>query len=74
MLLRPVEEEGNKAGIVIVEKERPVKGLVVAVGDLVSDVREGETVLFTKYSPDEIEDEGEKLLVLDESAILATVG
>jgi chaperonin GroES len=74
VLVRPLEEAGNKAGIVIVEKDKPVKGSVVSVGELVTDVQEGDTVLFTKYSPDDIEIDGEKLLVLDESAILATIG
>lgn len=86
LFLEPLEEEKKtKGGIVLpdsVEKERPVKGKVLAVGpgkkndrgELQSmSVKVGDTVLFKKYGPDEIEIEGKKYLVGDEDDILAVI-
>jgi chaperonin GroES len=86
VFLEPMEEEKTtKSGIVIpdtAEKEKPMKGRVLAVGP--GKVREngvvqpmsvkiGDTVLFKKYGPDEIEMDGKKYLVGDEDDILAII-
>ncbi len=86
VFIEPVEEEKTtESGIVIpetAEKERPIKGRVLAVGPgRVTDkgdrapvsVKEGDMVLFKKYGPDEIEIEGKKYLVADEEDILAII-
>lgn len=82
------EEKKTKSGIVIpetAEKERPVRGKVVAVGPgllnekgerVPMSVRIGDVVLFKKYGPDELklEDESGKeveYLVAEEKDILA---
>ena len=77
------EDRMTKSGIVLpdsTEKERPVKGRVLAVGigkrndrgDIMHmSVKVGDVVLFKKYGPDEIELEGKKYLVAEESDILA---
>jgi chaperonin GroES len=77
------EEKVTKSGIVIpdsAEKEKPMKGKVLAVGPgklneagtlVPMSVKIGDTVLFKKYGPDEIEIEGKKYLVGDEDDILA---
>lgn len=82
------EEKQTPSGIVIpdtAEKEKPVKGKVIAVGpgrrnekgDLIPmSVKVGDRVLFKKYGPDEIElvdDSGKKVeyLVAREEDILA---
>ena len=82
---RPVEEEETTAsGIVLPEtaKEKPQKGTVVAVGDGAIaedgtrrplDVSEGDEVLYSKYGGTDITVEGEDLLVLRESDVLAKV-
>lgn len=79
------ESEITKSGIVIpetVEKERPEKGEVIAVGPgkmldngsvAPMNVRVGNKVIFKKYGPDEIKVDGEELLILDESDILAII-
>lgn len=79
------EEKTTKSGIVIpdtAEKEKPVRGKVVAVGPgkmnekgerVQVSVKVGDTVLFKKYGPDEIELEGKKYLVGDEDDILAII-
>lgn len=84
IFIEPVEEEGKtKSGIVIpdtAEKEKPMKGKIVAVGEgkvsekgerLPMSVKVGDIVLFKKYGPDEIEVDGKKYLVGDEDDILA---
>ena len=86
LFLEPLEEEKTTmSGIVLpdsAEKEKPVKGKVLAVGPgkikengtvQPMAVKVGDMVLFKKYGPDEIELEGKKYLVGDEDDILAIV-
>ena len=85
VVVEPVEEEEVTAGgIVLPEtaKEKPQKGDVISVGPgerdddgkyIPMDVKEGDTVLFAKYSGTEIKVEGKKLLILRESDLLAIV-
>ena len=86
VFLEPLEEEKTtKSGIVLpetAEKERPIKGKVLAVGPGKTKddgtlqpmaVKVGDTVLFKKYGPDEIEIENKKYLVGDEDDILAVI-
>ena len=77
------EDKMTKSGIVLpdsAEKERPMQGKIVAVGPgkvsekgerVPMSVKVGQTVLFKKYGPDEVEIEGKKYLVGDEDDILA---
>src|SRR5256714_979218 len=79
------EEETTASGIVLPDtaKEKPQKGKVVAVGDgkwdedgekrIPLDVSEGDEVLYSKYGGTEIKVDGEDLLVLRESDVLAKV-
>ncbi|MEK7451643.1 MAG: co-chaperone GroES, partial [Patescibacteria group bacterium] len=86
LFIEPIEEEKiTKSGIVIpetAEKEKPIKGKVVSVGPgklnekgerIPMTVKIGDTVLFKKYGPDEIEIDGKKYLVGDEDDILAII-
>lgn len=86
LFIEPLEaEKVTQSGIVLpdsAEKERPVKGKVIAVGPGKTNdkgerqpmsVKVGDTVLFKKYGPDEIELDGKKYLVGDEDDILATL-
>ncbi|GER82428.1 MULTISPECIES: co-chaperone GroES [Thermogemmatispora] len=78
------KEEVTKSGIVIPDtaKEKPQEGTVVAVGSgrlldngerAALEVREGDRVLFAKYSGTEFKLDGEEYLVLKESDILAVL-
>jgi len=79
------EEETTASGIVLPEtaKEKPSRGKVIAVGDgkwdedgekrIPLDVVEGDEVLYSKYGGTEVNVEGEDLLVLRESDVLAKV-
>jgi chaperonin GroES len=84
LLVQPVEEEETTAsGIVLPDtaKEKPQKGKVLAVGDgkledgkrIPLDVAEGDEVLYSKYGGTDITVDGEDLLVLRESDVLAKV-
>ena len=79
------EEETTASGIVLPDtaKEKPQKGKVIAVGDGAwdedgekrrpLDVAEGDEVLYSKYGGTEIKVDGDDLLVLRESDVLAKV-
>ena len=78
------EDEVTASGIVLPDtaKEKPQKGKVLAVGDgevkedgsrRPLDVKEGDEVLYSKYGGTEITVDGEDLLVLRESDVLAKV-
>jgi chaperonin GroES len=78
------EEETTASGLVLPDtaKEKPQKGEVLAVGDgrvddngarVPLDVSAGDTVLYSKYGGTEIKVDGEDLLVLRESDVLAKV-
>jgi chaperonin GroES len=79
------EEETTASGIVLPDtaKEKPQRGKVLAVGDgrwdddgekrIPLDVGEGDEVLYSKYGGTEIVVEGDDLLVLRESDVLAKV-
>jgi len=83
LVVEPIaEEEITAGGIVLPEtaKEKPQKGTVLAVGPgernekgdhMPLEVKEGDTVLFAKYSGTEIKFDGKKLLIMRESDILA---
>lgn len=85
LIVKPIEqEETTAAGIVLPEtaKEKPQKGEVLASGPggrddsgdrIEMDVSVGDTVLFAKYAGTEIKLDGDKLLILRESDILAIV-
>ncbi len=79
---RTQEEEKTKGGIIIPDtaKEKPLEGTVVAVGSGKSlkggkvvplDVKEGDKVLFGKYSGTEVKVDGEDLVLLREDDVLA---
>ena len=80
VLIKPAAaEEKTVGGIIIPDsaKEKPLKGVVKAVGQGTKDeemvVKEGDTVLYGKYAGTEIEFEGEKNLIMRQSDILAII-
>lgn len=85
LLVKPLEEEEvTPAGIVLPEtaKEKPQKGEVLAVGPGARDedgkhipmeVSVKDKVLFAKYAGTEIKLDGDKLLILRESDVLAII-
>jgi len=86
LIVQAVEEDQTTAsGIVLPDtaKEKPQRGKVIAVGDgrfdedgekrIPLDVVEGDEVLYSKYGGTEITVDGEEVLVLRESDVLAKV-
>jgi chaperonin GroES len=78
------EEQTTASGIVLPDtaKEKPQRGRVLSVGpggrndsgDLVPlDVAEGDTIIFSKYGGTEVKVDGDELLILRESDVLAKV-
>jgi chaperonin GroES len=86
LIVRAIEEEEKTAsGLLLPDtaKEKPQKGEVIAVGEgrfdedgdkrIPLDVAQGDTVLYSKYGGTEIKVDGEDLLVLRESDVLAKI-
>jgi chaperonin GroES len=86
LIVKAVEEDETTAsGIVLPDtaKEKPQRGKVLSVGEgklseetgkrIPLDVSEGDEVLYSKYGGTEITVDGEDLLVLRESDVLAKV-
>jgi len=88
VLVKPFSEKESKktsSGIIIpetIDKEKPEQGKIIAVGKgkmtddgkvLPIQVKVGDSVIFSKYGPDEIKVEGEEYYVLSESNILAVI-
>lgn len=80
VILPTAAEEVTMAGIIIPDsaKEKPLKGVVKAVGCGTKDedmvLKEGDNVLYGKYAGTEIELEGEKYLIMRQSDVLAVIG
>lgn len=86
ILIEPeVEGEKTKGGILLPEsadKGRPEKGKVISVGPgkknssgkvVPLEVKKGDTVLFTKYGPNEIKVDDKEYLIAKEEDILAII-
>lgn len=85
VLVKPLDAEAVTASGILLPataQEKPMQGEVIAVGPgkrlesgevAPMSVKVGDKVLFTKYSPDEVEVDGEEYLVIDEDKILAIV-
>lgn len=76
VLLKPIRETQTSSGIVIpdtIKDRKSDRGTVIAVGPgkvqedgtrSVMDVKAGDAVIFSKYASDEIEVDGEELLII----------
>ena len=85
VIVRRIEESGTTEGGIIIPdsaKEKPQEGEVIAVGEgkykdngerQTLDVKEGDRVLFGKYSGSEISIDGEELLMMREDEILGII-
>jgi len=80
VLVEPAAAEEKTAGGIIIPdtaKEKPQKGVVVAVGNGKPDepmtVKEGDTVLYGKFAGTEINIEGKDYLIMRESDLFAIV-
>lgn len=80
VIIEPAPAEEKTAGGIIIPdtaKEKPQRGIVIAAGPGKKDepvsVKKGDTVLYGKYAGTEIRFDGQDMLILRESDILAIV-
>jgi chaperonin GroES len=85
VLIRRVESEAKTAGGIFIPdtaQEKPTEGEVVAVGPGLRnkdgklhhlDVKDGDRVLFGKWSGSEIKIDGEELMIMKESDIMGVI-
>jgi chaperonin GroES len=85
ILVQRIEEQEQKVGGIIIPdtaKEKPQQGKVIAVGQgkadkdgkrIPLDVKDGDTILFGKYSGQEIKVDGNEYLIMREDEVLAIV-
>ena len=83
LVIKPIaQEEVTKGGIVLPDtaKEKPQEGEILAAGPgrmtedgkrVPMDVKVGDIILYSKYGGTEIKIEGEELVILRESDVLA---
>jgi chaperonin GroES len=83
IIVQRIDEGEQKVGGIIIPdtaKEKPQQGKVIAVGAgktkddgtrIALDVKEGNTILFGKYSGQEIKLDGDELLIMREDEVLA---
>src|SRR5690606_28621862 len=86
VVVRRVDSEEKTVGGIIIPdtaKEKPQEGEVVAVGpgardesgkQVALDVKQGDRVLFGKWSGTEVKIDGEDLLIMKESDIMGIIG
>ena len=84
LVKRVASEETTAGGIIIPEtaKEKPIEGMVLAVGKgkvgddgklRALEVKKGDRILFGKYSGTEIKVDGEENLILREDEVLGII-
>jgi len=86
VVVRRLEAEETTAGGIVLPdsaREKPQQGRVLSVGDgrqlshggrAPLQVQEGDRVIFSSYAGNEVEIEGEELLIMSEEDILAVIG
>lgn len=85
IIVQRIEEDEQRVGGIIIPdsaKEKPQQGRVIAAGNgkttedgkrLPLDVKAGDTILFGKYSGQEIKLDGEEYLIMREDEVLAVL-
>jgi chaperonin GroES len=84
LVQRVKEEEKTKGGIIIPDtaKEKPIEGRVIAAGNgklseegkrITPELKQGDRILFGKYSGTEVKIEGEEYLIIREDDVLGVV-
>jgi chaperonin GroES len=85
IIVQRLEEGEQKVGGIIIPdtaKEKPQQGRVIAAGNgkvkddgkrVPLDVKEGDTILFGKYSGQEIKLDGEEFLIMREDEVLGVI-
>lgn len=66
-------QEVTRSGIILVAKkeEKPHIAKVIAIGDTVTQVKENDTIIVSKYVGTKVKHEGKQYIILNETDILA---
>ena len=73
VLVERIEEVSTTAsGIIIPDsaKDKPSQGTVIAIGNDVEEIKVGDTIVFGKYSGNEITLDNKEYIIMDESDAL----
>src|SRR5450631_159510 len=85
VVIRRVEQEGKTTGGIFIPdtaQEKPMEGEIVAVGPgardergtvVPLDVKQGDRILFGKWSGSEVKLDGEDLLIMKESDVMGVI-
>ncbi len=85
ILVRRLEEEEKTAGGIIIPdsaKEKPAEGKIIAVGPgklndngdrVAMDVKDGDSILFSKYGGTDVKIDGEDYLIMREDDVLGII-
>ncbi|KKK96048.1 hypothetical protein LCGC14_2666710 [marine sediment metagenome] len=76
VVIKLLEEKVRPGGIIIPTeaKEKSMEGIVMTVGPDVRRLKEGDTVLYSKFVGTEVIYQGEDFLIMKESEVLAILG
>jgi chaperonin GroES len=86
VVVERLEAESHSAGGILIPdsaKEKPMRGMVIAVGPgrvlesgevKALEVKKGDKVLFGGYAGSEVKVDGKDYLIVNESEILAVIG
>ncbi|MCZ6859854.1 MAG: co-chaperone GroES [Alphaproteobacteria bacterium] len=86
VLIKPLDDDEKTSGGIIIPdtaKEKPQQGEVLAIGPgardeqgniVPMDVKVGDTVLFGKWSGNEVTIDGDELSIMKESDIMGVIG
>ena len=70
IIIKPLEA---KQGTLLITNQKPSQYNVISIGDEVTKVQPGDIIYLEKHYGVEIDHEGEKVLVIDESSVLARI-
>jgi chaperonin GroES len=85
VVIRRLEEEAKTTGGIFIPdtaREKPMEGVIIAVGPgardergtvVPLDVKQGDRILFGKWSGSEVKLDGEDLLIMNESDIMGVI-
>ncbi|MEN6375964.1 MAG: co-chaperone GroES [Smithella sp.] len=84
LVKRVEEDQKTKGGIIIPDaaKEKPIEGVVVAVGKgkvatdgklIKMDIKEGDKILFNKYAGTDVKIDGEEFVIMREDDIVGVI-
>lgn len=75
LVLADPAETKTASGIIIPDtaKEKPDSGTVIAVGGKVTEIKEGDRILYRKYAGTEVSNAGKTYLVMKQDDVIAIV-